>query len=152
MNRQPFITVDLRPDMAVQSDPAQPALTGHATTEQLADAARALLSEGERQQIERGQQDTHQQLMATVPQPNPNVQGTTLDGETVLLDLSSGRYYTLNRVGTAIWECCTGNQSLQDIHATLCGRFEASSERIADDLLALVTHLGHEGLLILERR
>ena len=152
MNRQPFITVDLRPDMAVQSDPAQPALTGHATTEQLADAARALLSEGERQQIERGQQDTHQQLMATVPQPNPNVQGTTLDGETVLLDLSSGRYYTLNRVGTAIWECCTGNQSLQDIHATLCGRFEASSERIADDLLALVTHLGHEGLLKLERR
>lgn len=152
MNRQPFITVDLRPDMAVQSDPAQPALTGHATTEQLADAARALLSEGERQQIERGQQDTHQQLMATVPQPNPNVQGTTLDGETVLLDLSSGRYYTLNRMGTAIWERCTGHQSLQDIHVALCGRFEASSERIADDLLALVTHLGHEGLLILERR
>ena len=90
--------------------------------------------------------------MQTVPQPNPNVQGTTLDGETVLLDLSTGRYYTLNRVGTAIWERCTGNQSLQDIHATLCTRFEASSERIADDLLALVTHLGHEGLLTLERR
>ena len=152
MSRQPFITADLRPDMAVQSDPAQPALTGHATTEQLADAARALLSEGERQQIERGQQDTHQQLMATVPQPNPNVQGTTLDGETVLLNLSSGRYYTLNRVGTAIWERCTGHQSLQDIHVALCGRFEASSERIADDLLALVTHLGHEGLLTMERR
>ena len=152
MSRQPFIAGDLRPDMAVQSDPAQPTLTGDATTAQLADAACALLSEGEWQQVERGRQDKHREFMQTVPQPNPNVQGTTLDGETVLLDLSSGRYYTLNRVGTAIWECCTGNQSLQDIHATLCGRFEASSERIADDLLALVTHLGHEGLLILERR
>ena len=152
MSRQPFISADLRPDMAVQSDPTQPTLTGQATTEQLADAARALLSDEERQQVERGQQDKHQQLMATVPQPNPNVQGTTLDGETVLLDLSSGRYYTLNRVGTAIWERCTGNQSLQDIHATLCTRFEASSEHIADDLVALVTHLGHEGLLTLERR
>ena len=90
--------------------------------------------------------------MATVPQPNPNVVGTMLEGETVLLDLNSGRYYTLNRVGTAIWEHCAGKQSLQDIHATLCERFEASSERIADDLLALVTHLGHEGLLTLERR
>ena len=152
MSRQPFIFVDLRPDMAVQSDPMQSTLTGQATTAQLANAARALLSEEERQQVERGQQDKHEQLMATVPQPNPNVQGTMLEGETVLLDLSTGRYYTLNRVGTAIWERCTGNQSLQGIHAALCTRFEASSERIADDLIALVTHLGHEGLLTLERR
>jgi hypothetical protein len=138
--------------MAVQSDPAQPTLTGQATTEQLADAARALLSDKERQQVERGRQDTHREFMQAVPQPNPNVQGTTLDGETVLLDLSTGRYYTLNRVGSAIWERCTGHQSLQEIHATLCMRFEASSEHIADDLVALVTHLGHEGLLTLERR
>lgn len=152
MSRQPFITADLRPDLAIQSDPAQPTLTGQATTEELGDVARASLSEEERQQIERGNQDSHWQLLQTVPQPSPNVQGTTLEGETVLLDLSTGRYYTLNRVGTAIWECCTGTQSLENIHATLCARFEASSERIADDLLALVTHLGHEGLLTLERR
>ena len=43
MSRQPFITADLRPDMAVQSDSAQPTLTGHATTEQLADAARGVV-------------------------------------------------------------------------------------------------------------
>ena len=42
MSRQPFITEDLRPDLAVQPDPEQPTLTGHATTAQLADAARAL--------------------------------------------------------------------------------------------------------------
>ena len=151
MSRQPFISADLRPDMAVQSDSAQPTLTGHTTTAQLADAARALLSDEERQQVERGRQDTRRELMQAVPQPNANVQGTTLDGETVLLDLSTGRYYTLNRVGSAIWERCTGHQSLRDLHATLCTRFEASPDRIADDLLALVTHLAHEGLLTLER-
>jgi hypothetical protein len=152
MSRQPFITTDLRPDLAMEPNQELPAFNEHSTTEQLADTARALLSEEERRQVERGSRDKHRELMQTVPQPNPNVQGTTLDGETVLLDLNSGRYYTLNRVGTAIWERCTGNQSLQDIHTTLCARFEASSERIADDLLALVTHLGHEGLLTLERR
>ena len=152
MSRQPFITTDLRPDLAVEPNQELPAFNEHSTTEQLADAARALLSEEERQQVERGSRDKHRELMQTVPQPNPNVEGTTLDGETVLLDLNSGRYYTINRVGTVIWERCTGNQSLQDIHAALCTRFEASSERIADDLLALVTHLGHEGLLTLERR
>jgi Coenzyme PQQ synthesis protein D (PqqD) len=152
MSRQPFISADLRPDLSVEGQPDTKELDVHATTAQLADAARAVLSEEERRQVERGGQSKQAQLMRSFPQPNPNVQGTTLDGETVLLDLGSGRYYTLNRVGTAIWERCTGSQSLQDIHAALCTRFEASSERIADDLVALVTHLGHEGLLSLERR
>jgi hypothetical protein len=152
MSRQPFITADLRPDLTIESDPALPKLTEQAPVEQLAEAARALLSEEERLQVERGAANKQEQLMATVPCPNPNVQGTTLDGETVLLDLSTGRYYTLNRVGTAIWERCTGSQSLQDIHASLCAKYEAASDRINDDLLALVTQLGHEGLLTLERR
>lgn len=149
MSREPFITADLRPDLSVRSDPAQPLLSGHETTEQLADAACAILSEEERRQVERGRQDKHRQLMRIVPQPNPNVQGTTLDEETVLLNLTTGRYYTLNRVGTAIWERCTGSETLQDIHTKLCRRFDASPDRIGDDLLALVTQLGHEGLLTL---
>ena len=152
MSRQPFISADLRPDLSIEKKPEVQHVDVHATSVQLAEAARAVLSEDERRQVERGGQNKQEQLMHAVPQPNPNVQGTTLDGETVLLDLSSGRYYTLNRIGTAMWEHCTGKKSLQEIHSTLCTRFEASSERIADDLLALVTHLGHEGLLTLERR
>jgi hypothetical protein len=152
MSRQPFISADLRPDLSIEKKPEVQHVDVHATSVQLAEAARAVLSEDERRQVERGGQNKQKLLMQTVPQVNPNVQGTTLDGETVLLDLSSGRYYTLNRIGTAMWEHCSGKKSLQEIHSSLCTRFEASSERIADDLLALVTHLGHEGLLTLERR
>ncbi|HSL03628.1 MAG TPA: PqqD family protein [Nitrospiraceae bacterium] len=152
MSRQPFITADLRPDLTVESNPALPKLTEHAPVAQLAEVARAVLSEEEHFQVERGDPDKQRQLMAAVPCPNPNVQGTTLEGETVLLDLSTGRYYTLNRIGTAIWERCTGSQSLRGIHASLCAKYEAASDRISDDLLALVTHLSHEGLLTLERR
>jgi hypothetical protein len=151
MSRQPFITADLRPDATGDAE-EHLSVDGSAGTDQLAEAARALLSHEERQQVERGNQKKRQELMAAVPQPSANVQGTTLDGETVLLDFSSGRYYTLNRVGSAVWERCTGSETLQDIHATLCARYDASPERIADDLLALVTQLGHEGLLTLERR
>ncbi|MEO7858834.1 MAG: PqqD family protein [Nitrospirales bacterium] len=151
MGRQPFITADLRPDMTVESEPGYVSQSGQATTAQLAEAARVRLSKGELQQIERGRQDTRQELLSAVPRPNPDVQGTTLDGETVLLNLSTGRYYTLNRVGSAIWETCTGTQSLQAIHVALCRRFDAPPERIADDLFALVTHLSHEGLLTLEQ-
>lgn len=83
---------------------------------------------------------------------SPDVQGTNMDGETVLLDLSTGRYYTLNRLGSAIWECCTGDKTLRDIHAILCDRFEVTPERALDDLVDLVNELIQEGLLQQERR
>jgi hypothetical protein len=84
--------------------------------------------------------------------PSPDVQGTCMEGETVLLDLSTGRYYTLNRLGSIIWEHCTGHSSISDIHAVLCDRFDVAPERALDDLVALVNHLIQEGLLQQERR
>ena len=152
MGRQPFITVDLRPDLSMETNVVERTLGAVAMTEQVSCAAQSVLDENERLQVERGNKDKQAQLWNCVPTPNPNVQGTVLDGETVLLDLSTGRYYTLNRVGTAIWEACTGSMRVDHIHAALCARFEASSERIADDLIALVTQLSHEGLITLEGR
>lgn len=83
---------------------------------------------------------------------SPDVQGTSMDGETVLLDLSTGRYYTLNRVGSAIWEHCTGHHTIRDIHTVLCDRFDVAPERALDDLVILVNQLTQEGLLQQERR
>lgn len=75
-----------------------------------------------------------------------------MEGETVLLDLSTGRYYTLNRLGSVIWEHCTGHSSISDIHAVLCDRFEVTCEQALDDLVALVNQLVQEGLLEQERK
>ena len=88
----------------------------------------------------------------TILQPNPDVQGTMMESETVLLDLSTGRYYTLNRLGSVIWEHCIDHSTISDIHAILCDRFAVASERALDDLIALVNHLVQEGLLQQERR
>lgn len=92
------------------------------------------------------------QLDRTVLRSSPDVQGTTMDEETVLLDLRSGRYYTLNRLGSVIWEHCTGVQTVREIHAALCDRFEVGPERALDDLVALANELIQEGLLEQERR
>ena len=91
-------------------------------------------------------------LDRTILRPSPDVQGTSMEGETVLLDLSTGRYYTLNRLGSVIWEHCTGHNTISDIHAVLCNRFEVSPDRALDDLVALVNQLVTEGLLQQERR
>jgi hypothetical protein len=84
--------------------------------------------------------------------PSPDVQDTSLEGETVLLDLNTGRYYTLNRLDSVVWEHCTGHCTISDIHAVLCDRFEVASEQALDDLVSLVNHLVQEGLLQQERR
>ena len=84
--------------------------------------------------------------------PSPNVQGTNMEGETVLLDLSTGRYYTLNRLGSVIWEHCTGHNTISDIHAVLCDRFDVAAGQALDDLVLLVNHLVQEGLLQREGR
>lgn len=79
--------------------------------------------------------------------PSPEVQGTDMDGETVLLNLSTGRYYSLNQVGSVIWSLCTGAHTLRDIQTMLCDRFEVPPERALDDLVVLVNQLLQEGLL-----
>jgi hypothetical protein len=92
------------------------------------------------------------QLDRTVLRSSPDVQGTTMEGETVLLDLSTGRYYTLNRLGSVIWEHCAGQSTVADIHIAICERFEVAPERALDDLVMLVNELLQEGLLEQERR
>ena len=69
-------------------------------------------------------------------------------GEAVLLDLASERYFGLDPVGTRIWQLlAAGAPSLAQVHATLCGEFDALPERIGDDLLALVGQLSDAGLV-----
>ncbi len=79
--------------------------------------------------------------------PSADVQGVSMNNETLLLNLSTGRYYTLNSLGTVIWEHCTGRTTVNDIYAVLCDRFEVVPERAWDDLVALINQLIEEGLL-----
>lgn len=92
------------------------------------------------------------ELSEMFPKQNHDVHSTILDGESVLLNLSTGRYYTLNAVGSLVWEQCTGSHSLAHILATISERFDVTSQQAQADLLDLVVQLRKEGLLHSERR
>jgi hypothetical protein len=69
---------------------------------------------------------------------NPDVLYRDLDGQTVILDLSSGKYFGLNEVGTRIWTLIGEGRSVADIVRILALEFEADAstiERDARDLL-----------------
>lgn len=84
--------------------------------------------------------------------PHSDVQCSVLDGEAILLNLETGAYFTLNRVGTVAWEFFDGVRTLAQVHSAICERFEVSEDIAKQDLLLLVKHLGQEGLIQPERR
>lgn len=83
---------------------------------------------------------------------NEDVHSTVLEGESVLLNLSTGRYYTLNAVGSIVWDQCTGERSLADILTVICDRFNVTTQQVEDDLVDLVAQLTEEKLIQTERR
>ena len=92
------------------------------------------------------------ELSRLFPEQNEDGHSTVLDGESVLLNLSTGRYYTLNTVGSVVWEQCTGTRSLAQILSAISDRFDVTSQQAQSDLLDLVIQLCQEGLLHTERR
>ncbi len=91
-------------------------------------------------------------LSNVFPKQDEQVHSSVLDGESVLLNLSSGRYYSLNVVGSTIWDLCGGERSLRQILSAICERFEVSVSQAQNDVLELIMHLEQEGLLHTERR
>ena len=72
-----------------------------------------------------------------------------LQDELVLLNLSTGTYYSLDPVGTRIWQLLAASpaQPLQGVADTLLQEYETPADRCTHDLLALVTQLQEHRLL-----
>jgi hypothetical protein len=147
-----FIPAELRPrvgvDMADQEAPLEPGTSKG----DLRQRARAAMEEVERVQLEVEDEGLTPEMWDTIVVRSPNVNSTVLDKEAVLLNLENGVYYTLNPVGTVIWELVTGERTLTEVLSALCERYDDVSEDAARrDLVTLVARLRREGL-IAERR
>jgi hypothetical protein len=73
-----------------------------------------------------------------------------LSGESVLLDLNSGRYFGLNAVGTRAWHLMGQGVSLQDVTAALYTEFDAPPATIETELLRFAGELCEHGLCRVE--
>lgn len=83
----------------------------------------------------------------TRPIRSEHVTWKTIEGESVLLSLETGIYYSLNDTGTAAWELFDGSTSLVTVSDKLCAQFDASTEQVRQDLVELTRMLLTEGLV-----
>lgn len=70
-----------------------------------------------------------------------------LNGEAVILDLASERYFGLDEVGTRFWQLLNDDPSVQAAYDLLCREYDVEASRLETDLLLLAGNLLDAGLI-----
>jgi len=81
---------------------------------------------------------------------SPDVLFHTLEGEAVLLDLKSGRYFGLDAVGTRMWSLLAETGRPVEVIARMLQEFDVDEERLRADVLGWIDKLSARGLLTVE--
>lgn len=82
---------------------------------------------------------------------SPRVLFRELDGEAVLLDLQSERYYGLDDVGTRIWSLLSELGDVQVVRERLLSEYNVDGAVLERDLARLIEELAKFGMLTVER-
>jgi hypothetical protein len=70
-----------------------------------------------------------------------------IQGESVLLNLNSERYFGLDEVGTRMWATLTTSASVQAAYEVLLGEYDVEAEQLRQNLQELIAKLVENGLL-----
>lgn len=77
----------------------------------------------------------------------PHVIHETLDGEVVIINLETGKYYSLDQIGASLWDHMVSGTTAGNIIAAFAGRYEGRLEEIEDAVNQLIAELQQEGLI-----
>lgn len=83
-------------------------------------------------------------MRVTVP---AHVMVREIQGESVLLNLNSERYFGLDEVGTRMWATLTTSASVQAAYEVLLGEYDVEAEQLRQNLQELIVKLVENGLL-----
>jgi len=86
-------------------------------------------------------------LSQSYPLRNPGVAFKRMLEEVVLLNLTTGVYYSSNETGADIWELCDGTVSIEHIISKMVELFDLEHEQAQEHLLEFLGDLEQEGLV-----
>jgi len=83
--------------------------------------------------------------------PNKSeITSKVMDGEAIIINLATGIYYSMDKVGGTIWEGVEREQRLDQILQAVVTAYEVSEEQATQDLESLVSQLLEENLIVLQ--
>ncbi len=79
---------------------------------------------------------------------SPAIAARLLDGEMMVMSAETSTFFSLNRVGTLIWEAADGITPLADIvERRICAEYEVAPDEAYRDAEEFVTALAQHGVL-----
>ena len=71
-----------------------------------------------------------------------------LQGEAVLINLSTGHYYSMDKVGASVWQMIEAGLTPDAIASRVIAEYDVAPDRARDDITALLDDLRRERLAI----
>ena len=62
----------------------------------------------------------------------------TIDGETIIINLETGYYYSVNKTATVIWNKIKNGNSIQDISQYFLNHFEADTDTLEKSVSEII--------------
>jgi hypothetical protein len=78
---------------------------------------------------------------------NPQIMHETIEGETIIIDLSTGTYFSLRGSGPAIWNALAGGADVAGVRQSLEQLYDAAPGEIDGAMEAFLAQLEAEGLI-----
>lgn len=77
-----------------------------------------------------------------------DVAAKVIDGELIIIRLSDGTYYSMDHVGTCVWELIEARNDLRRVTRTIATWYRTPIAQVESDVDALVRELLDEGLIV----
>lgn len=89
-------------------------------------------------------------MTTTATISNADISSEVIDDEVMIMDLSNGRYYSLQGAGMLVWESLRQGVSIQETINKCLDRYQGDVEEISGQVNSLVEELVAQGLVTLE--
>jgi hypothetical protein len=87
------------------------------------------------------------ELTARYPEKSARVVSRVVGDEVIVVNFDNSQFYSLDAVGTFIWERCDGRHTIADIAQQIVIEYEVSLEQAAQDCQEFIEDLQKQGLL-----
>jgi hypothetical protein len=72
---------------------------------------------------------------------NSNNAQASVQGEAIILEMTAGKYFGLNRVGARVWQLIQSPVTLSELVGQISKEYDVESERLVADLTEFLCHL-----------
>ncbi len=86
-------------------------------------------------------------LLTTQIQRRGDLLSSEMDGETVMLDMVSGYYFSMDSVGGRIWQLLENTQTVAQLCETLQQEYEVDAETCAREVVEFLQELSKHQLI-----